>query len=121
MRYATILTVTAMVPTLAAAATAAEAPPISGAWVADPSSDIVGPAGLTISDRVIAFGPNSEKITQWSAERDLITIRTAIGHSYSFRKESDSRMCLVSSLKPGKLLGAGNAATVRCYSKRTDK
>jgi len=119
MRYPTILTVAIMVPTLANAA--AEAPPISGAWTADPAPDIVGPAGLTISDQVIAFGPNSEKITQWLAERDLITIRTAIGHSYSFRKESDSRICLVSSLRPGKLVGAGSATTVRCYSKRTDK
>lgn len=91
--------------------------PIAGIWKADPSADLVGPNGLEISDRFVAFGPNREKITNWTKDRDTIRIDTSAGHSYSFRQEADSRVCLVTTMRPAATIGSNGAMPVRCYTK----
>ena len=119
MRSTTLSAVAAL--SLALVAATDDKLPISGNWYAEPSPGIVGPAGLTISDRSIAFGPNPEKITRWSTQENVVTIDTAAGHSYSFREDSASRICLVSSVRPRSVYGTSGAMQIRCYTKPASK
>lgn len=104
-----------------AMANADENLPITGVWQAEPSPDLVGPTDLTISKEVISFGSNHEKVTGWNTERDTVTVDTGSGHIYSFRQETNNRICLLSSLRPSKTPGSGAAMPVRCYVKRGSK
>lgn len=118
MRVPIIFAVAVLSPALVA--TTDDKIPIAGDWKAEPSPGIVGPAGLTISNRLIAFGSNSETIIRWSTQENIVIVDTAIGHSYSFRKETASRICLISSMRPRSVYGTSDAMQIRCYTKPTD-
>ncbi len=91
--------------------------PIAGSWKAEPSPDLLGPGSLEISGQSIAFGPNREKITNWTKDRDTVRINTSVGHSYAFRQETDTRICLITTIRPAAPIGSGGAMPVRCYTK----